>query len=223
MNVMQNMKSTAVFFSQFMEHVQCVAHVIVLIKIRSGKWVLWRDQIVRIASVKTQLAANVPVPFRPYLFDFFIQRFHGIRYRVGVGRDCRSGLSSQQLVQRHIRKFSLDIPKGHVDPGDGVVQHGTVAPIGIVGHEVPEVLNLVGVPPDQKGLHIFLNSRLHRKWPELKGRTAHAANVFIRAYLHDGQIVPVGPDHIAFDICDNRWGHDRDSPVKFSLSRLRRL
>ena len=67
----------------------------------------------------------VQVP--PHRLLDFLERLTG---GVSVGVDGLSALSTQQPIDRQAGVLTEDVPQGHVDTADGVVEHRTVAPVG---------------------------------------------------------------------------------------------
>ena len=84
--------------------------------------------------------------------DLLIQFVHGIGHSVGVGGDRGAGPAAPELIEGHVCQLALDIPKGHVDAGHGIVDDRSVPPIGIDHHQVPQIFDLIGIPSDQDGL-----------------------------------------------------------------------
>src|SRR5258708_6991740 len=47
--------------------------------------------------------------------------------RVAVGRFAN--LAAQQLIDGHVRLPAFDVPEGHMNTADGVVEHWPIAPV----------------------------------------------------------------------------------------------
>jgi hypothetical protein len=70
---------------------------------------------------------------------------------VAVDHHAGAAGAAQQLVQRQAGDLGLDVPQGHVDGGDGGHGHRTTTPVGALVQVLPDVLDLMGVAPDQAG------------------------------------------------------------------------
>jgi hypothetical protein len=81
---------------------------------------------------------------------------------VGVAVDVGGGpaLAAPQLVAGHARLLALDVPQGHVQPADGVVEHRPVAPVAADHRRLPEVLHVARVAPHGEGPQVAIEGLL---------------------------------------------------------------
>jgi hypothetical protein len=66
-----------------------------------------------------------------------------------------------------------------VDTGNGIVEHGTVAPIAVDHAHLPDLFNAVDIAADEKGFEVFFNGGVHRFKSLGERRTAQAVEAVI--------------------------------------------
>ena len=107
---------------------------------------------------------------------------------VGVHPGRPPVAAAEQLVDGHPGPLAFDVPQGLVDPGDGVVQHRTVAPVAVHHHHPPQLLDPVDVASDEEGCNVAFEGGLHSEDALGEGGAAHAVEPwFGRVDSHDGQ------------------------------------
>jgi len=80
---------------------------------------------------------------------------------VAVGIDGLAALAAEKLVDRHAGALAEDVPQGHIDTADGVVEHRAVAPVGADKGRLPHVLDLRRVLAEYERLEETIDGRLH--------------------------------------------------------------
>ena len=104
-----------------------------------------------------------------------------------------TALAAQQAVDGQARDLALDVPQRHVDAGDGVVEHGAVAPVGGAVEHLPGVLDVVHVAADHRGAEVFVNGGLDRQNALGEGGAAEAVEAgFGGFYLDHEQVAAAG-------------------------------
>jgi hypothetical protein len=84
---------------------------------------------------------------------------------VPVGVDRPAAFPAEQAVQRQARNLPEDIPQGHVDPAQGIVQHRPVSPVGTDERRLPGVLDLQRVASHQERLQEVFDGGLDGAGP----------------------------------------------------------
>src|SRR6266545_823739 len=80
----------------------------------------------------------------------------GVEIEVGAETD----LTAEQLIERHVRAFALDVPQRDVHAAHRVEERRAVAPVRAHIRRLPDVLDFVHVATDQKWLQILLDRSL---------------------------------------------------------------
>ena len=112
-------------------------------------------------------------------------------------------LAAEQLVERHVGAFPLDVPERDVDAAHRVEQHRAVPPVRAHVTRLPDVFDLVDVPPDQERLEILLERGLDDERTLGEGRAAPADEPRLgRLHLHDHQPDVVRGRHDRLDVPD---------------------
>ena len=68
-------------------------------------------------------------------------------------------------------QLALDVPQGHVDAGDGVVQHRAVAPVAVDHRHLKGLFDPRDVAADDERLEVMLDGRVYRVEALGEGRT----------------------------------------------------
>ena len=77
--------------------------------------------------------------------------FHDIfSVHMAVYRNPFPYFPSEKLIQRHICHLSFDIPQCHINAGNGVIFNWSVSPVTVLMHELPQLLNILSIPPQKK-------------------------------------------------------------------------
>ena len=183
-------------------------------EVRAGQRAVRRHAIVD-AAVRAPLATHVS----DALLD--IPR-HAVRHflqvatvRVAVDRRRLATFAAEQVVHRHIRDFSLNVPQRHIDARDRVVQNGTVAPVRADHRRLPNVLGAPNVFADEKRLQILVDRRRDRKVPLGERRAAETVQSrFGRLELDDDQVNVVGSGQYRFHVPNDDCAHDAMPPSR---------
>lgn len=158
------------------------------------------------AAVPAELAAHVPDALREPGADV-VGDFGGVA-AVGVPVDGGglAHLAAEQLVERQSGDLSLDVPQGHVDAGDRVVELGSVAPVAADGHRLPEVFDPVGLLAAQERVEVVGDDGAHRVRALREGGAADAVQAGLRGFdfHHDQPVDAVGHGE------DRTHGPDRE-------------
>src|SRR5262245_32338951 len=70
------------------------------------------------------LHANVPVALRLVAPDALFDRFQRVAAGVAIGIDGPAALAAENLVERQAGPLAEDVPQGHIDAAQSVVEHG---------------------------------------------------------------------------------------------------
>ena len=126
---------------------------------------------------------------------------------VGIAVDGLAAFAAQQLVNRQAALASLDIPQGLVDTADGVVEYGAVAPVGGIVHCLPEIVDAVGGPADEKRLEVLFDGRDDQIGALGKRAAAVAIEpVLVGEDFDDDQPQAIGRGRDDLDVLDLRAG-----------------
>ena len=53
--------------------------------------------------------------------------------------------TAEELIHGHVGHFALDVPQSYIHTGDGIVFNAAVAPVGILVHKLPQLLNVLDI------------------------------------------------------------------------------
>ena len=118
---------------------------------------------------------------------------------VPVGVDRVTAFSAQQSVHRQSGVLAKDVPQGHVDTTDGIVEHRTVSPVGTDEGRLPDVFNVQGVLAKQKWTQVLVDGSCDHPGPLGERGTTEPVKT---------GLVGVDPDD---DQPDSRWS-GQDGP-----------
>ena len=76
--------------------------------------------------------------------------------RMPVYRYTFTAFSTEQLIQRHIRHLSFDVPQSHIHTGNRIVGDRTVSPVSILMHQLPQILYGIHISSPKQRIQIFL-------------------------------------------------------------------
>ncbi len=99
----------------------------------------------------------------------------------GVHANAIAGSATKELVNRHTKGFSLDVPEGHLDSGDDGAVDGAATEEGAV-QLLPETLDLEGVATHD-ALGQLLGALYHRASLGARDKLTPSRNAFIGVYL----------------------------------------
>ncbi len=105
--------------------------------------------------------------------------------------------AAQQLVHRNPIALALDIPKRHIDTGDGAHQHRTATIKAAAIQHLPDVLDLVRIASHQIRFE-FQHARCHRPDAPFERCFAPSVDTLIRGDLQEQ---PAWRDHEYFHTC----------------------
>ena len=88
--------------------------------------------------------------------------------------------TAEQLVQGHAGRFGLDVPECHIDGGDGGHADRAPAPVDATIKELPYILDLVRISPDQAGYKMFLQQGGDRQFAAIESGIANAIEPVFR-------------------------------------------
>ena len=193
-----------------LKHLDRFTHVFALVKVDPGWRVLRRIRgrhAIASTAVTAVLATNMCDALLTVFLNVVAQFTQGFAVGVAVDRHAFAALAAEQLVQRHVRQFALDVPQGHVDAGDGVVLDRPIAPVGVLMHQLPQLFNRVRIAPHDQRLDVFLNQALDREMTVGKGATTQTIKPrLVGLHLDHQQIDAFGGGENDLDVSDER-GH----------------
>ena len=176
---------------QMLEHFQLCISVSLGVKVVAvGSAVGLHDILLRgIAAVTAQLHTDVTVTLIHEFLNVLFYLVDGFAVGMTVNVSALTDFAAQHLVNRHVGHLTLDVPQGFVNTGNGVVQNGTVSPVGAAHHDLPDILDVVDAATHKQGLHVLLNG-LSNCPPTLgEGCTADAVQAGLRGFhLDDHQV-----------------------------------
>lgn len=121
-----------------------------------------------------------------------LEGVHLPRARVRVEWSGGAHLASQQLVNRYTGALAQDVPQRAVYTAERVVQRHATAEVGLHVGRLPDVFDVVHVPPDNKRLHVLLYGGGYGQRPLAMCGTAEPVKAwFAGENLHDDGVVPV--------------------------------
>src|SRR5690606_9862450 len=110
-------------------------------------------------AVGTHLDAHMPeAPFYvapDAIADFLDIPSAGVR----IGVDCKTRLSTEQLVNGNAQTFALDVPQCLVKARQRVIQYRAIPPVRTYIRCLPHVLDIINVTPLAKFIQVNINSR----------------------------------------------------------------
>ena len=80
---------------------------------------------------------------------------------MAIRIDRPPALAAQNLIERQPGSLAQNVPQGHIDAADRIVERWPVPPIAAEPRGLPDVLDLRCVLADQERLKIFIDGRLH--------------------------------------------------------------
>ena len=129
--------------------------------------------------------------------------FQGLAVRMAVDANALAYLAAKQLIDGHVGHLALDVPKGLVHAGNGVVEDGAVAPIGANHGHLPDVLDAGGILAHEQGLHIGVHGMGHGQEPLGIGGAAEAVEPGLAGiHAHNHQRDALGGGANGAYVCD---------------------
>ena len=197
------------------EQLQGVAHILLAVQIHARLCALGcplRSRAKAAAAVAAALAADVLDTDGTILLDVLADLVHIGTVHMAVHRHTGAHFAAEQVVHRHVGHFALDVPQGHIHTGDGIVDDGAAAPVGVLVHQLPQVGDVAHILADQQRTQIGLNEMLHGQVAVSEGGAAQTVQARLAGlHLHHHQIDALGGGADHFNIAYGR-GHDRVPP-----------
>src|SRR5580692_739804 len=110
-----------------------------------------------------------------------------------IAIDSKPGFTAEQLVDRHIGAFALDVPERLVEPAKRVVQHGAIAPVRAYKKRLPEVFDVVDILTHAEVGHVIVDGRHDHLGALGEGSTADAIQPGFRGLdFYDDQVRTLG-------------------------------
>jgi len=109
-----------------------------------------------------------------------------------------SGLAAEEVVDRHGRDLSLDVPQGLVHAAESVIENRSVAPVRRDVAGLPYVLDVSDVSAEQEGPEVVVDRGGHGGRPLSEGGAPEAVESRLAGlYLYDRQpdVVGLGEDN----------------------------
>jgi hypothetical protein len=101
--------------------------------------------------------------------------------------------TAEELIERHSCSFSLDVPQCHVHAGKRVVEHRAIAPVRAEVCCLPDILNIVDTPSNEKRLEIPFHSGHYREWSLGERCATEAVEAWLRGlHFDDDKPYPFG-------------------------------
>ena len=145
------------------------------------------------SAVSSALTAQMSDAHLLILQDIFTDLINILSVHVPVHRDAFPHLAAEKLIDRHACHLSLDVPQRHINSGYGIVLDGTVSPVSVLMHELPEFFNVLCIPSHEQRFEIFLHQMLHGQMTVREGGAAQSIQPrLIRIHLHHHQIDSLG-------------------------------
>ena len=140
-----------------------------------------------------------------------------------------TGFATEDLIQGHPGPLALDIPEGLVNATHGVMHDRPGPPVATGESRLPDVLDVVRVPPDDHRLQVVLDGRDNRKRSLGECCASPPIEARVRRFdLHDHQADAVrrGADHLHIRDLDvghrARWfPRDVDLGLEIGVHALR--
>ena len=215
MHIVHKVDVEAFLGTDAVKQLQGVAHVLFAVQIDAGLCTLCRPLRGRAkaaAAVAAALAADVLYTDGTVFFNVLADLVHIGTVYMAVHRHTGAHLAAKQVVHRHVGHLALDVPQGHVHAGDGIVDDGAAAPVGVLVHQLPQVGDVAHILADEQRTQIGLNEMLHGQVAVSEGGTAQTVQARLAGlHLHHHQIDALGGGADHFNIAYGR-GHDRVPP-----------
>ena len=113
-------------------------------------------------------------------------------FAIGVRVDHHAGAApaAEQLVQRQVGGFGLDVPQGCVYRSDGRHRHRAAPPVSAFVEVLPDVFDLMGVAPDQAGNDMVGEVTGNRQFTPVQRGVANAAQAFVSFNFQRDKVSP---------------------------------
>ena len=119
-----------------------------------------------------------------------------------IGHDVPAG-TAQHPINRGAVLLAQQIPQGHVHTGDRIVLDGAIAPVAVLVHELPDVVDVRNIPADQQRAQIFFHHQLDGQMPVSEGTAAQAIQARLAGFhLHHQKVDAFRRGADGFDVSD---------------------
>ena len=117
------------------------------------------------------------------LINIIGDRVHQV-FEVGAGgvtidQCALAAFAAEQLIKRHVGKLRLDIPQRHIDSADGRHRNRAAPVVGAPIEELPDVLGVAGVLPDQVRNQVVLQIGRSHCLAALERRVAQPVDALV--------------------------------------------
>ena len=109
-HVMQHLEARVIAVGQLREEIERRLHVGIWIVIRPGEGIVRERCLELLASVEAELHTQIAVSLFEIAIDLSAERLEIIGDSMGVGGNRGACPASQQLIEGHVGKLSLDVP-----------------------------------------------------------------------------------------------------------------
>ena len=133
-----------------LDHAQHVAHIGAVIVVGPFGSAIRFGQVLNLAAVAAHLDTDVTVAFGHEATHILHHLLRVAPVGVSVDGGALTAFAAQQLVDRHAGHLALDVPERFVNAGDGVVQHGPIAPVAVHHRHLPDFFDAADVAPDEE-------------------------------------------------------------------------
>ena len=193
------------------DHGHDIADVFTWVEVSAGECAVGPVEVLGFAAVETGLDSDVVIALLAEPADGVGEFFDVPAVGVGIDGSGFAALAAEELVDGHAGQFAFDIPQGHVDTGDGVVEHGAVAPVMMDHHGLPEVFDAGDVSADEHGSEMILDGGVNGAEGLGEGGAAEAVEAGLGGDdLDDDEAGAVGLGEDGLDVGDgDGGGHDR--------------
>ncbi len=189
MDVVQELDVEAEFPAETIEHRDDGAGVAVRIVVCALRGALRGEFPGGLPSVAAPLDADVAQALRHEAADFLGQLVERRSVGMSVCRGGLAALSAEELVHRHPGHLALDVPEGHVDARNRVVLRRSIAPVGVVVHRLPDILDAGDVPAREERVQVVVDEAGDRLVPVGQRSAAQPVQAGLRGFhLYDDEI-----------------------------------
>ena len=166
-------------------------------------WCCLRCLSIRKSAVTAALAADGLDADLTVLGDVLTDLREIPTIHMAIHRHALAALAAEQLVQGHVGHFAFDVPQGHVHTGDRIVLDGAIAPVAVLVHELPDVVDVRNITADQQRAQIFFHNHLDGQVPVSEGTAAQAVQARLAGFhLHHQKVDAFRRGADGFDVSD---------------------
>src|SRR5215469_10189307 len=100
-----------------------------------------------------------------------------------VHQNSGSAFSAEQVVNRRVESFPLDVPKRHVNGSNRSHGYRATPPVRAPIQVLPDIFALGGIAPHQAWNYMLGEIGCHRQFPSIQGGIAESVDPLIRRNL----------------------------------------